>query len=144
MLMGACLLYNCIYEHCLPNNNHGAATPGSCSIVCLWREMIYQQVVVSTSGTFFVIKSGTVVLYLTEITATHSVPSVLPSHIPSESESPDGQVTSVLDPLSRSLFLHPGGSGNVETMLRPPLSSLHIQFLIFKPMGCDQHKLCSV
>lgn len=46
MLTCACVLYNCIYEQCTPNNNHGAATPGSWSIVCLWREMIYQQIVV--------------------------------------------------------------------------------------------------
>lgn len=48
-------------EQCMNNNNHGAASPGSWSIVCLWGEFVYQPIVVYRPGNHFPIEAVIVV-----------------------------------------------------------------------------------
>lgn len=43
------------------SNNHGAVSPGSSSIACLWREIVYQPIVVYRSGNHFPIEALIVV-----------------------------------------------------------------------------------
>lgn len=63
-------------EQRMKHDIHGAASPGSSSIVCLWRKIIYQQIVVYRSGKLSAIEAECVVW---DIVTTRSASLAWPS-----------------------------------------------------------------